>query len=202
MKITAADIQNNAQLFNDVISALRDGNVSSYPTDTIYGLGCDAFNAAAVDKLYQLKRRKRNQPLSVICADLMDIHKHATIPGFAYQLMRNLLPGPYTFILPRKNPKLKVLLGDVTNVAVRVPDHALCLNLVKSLGSPIVTTSANISSEEPLETAEQIETTFSPHLAYIIDQGLIASEASSVIDLTHDVPRVLREGRGDVSMFL
>ncbi len=202
MRVKAAEVLTNAGLMADVVKSLKGGEVIAYPTDTVYGLGCDAYNAQAIDKLFQLKKRPRKQPVSILCCDLMDMHRQAVIPGFAYEIIKKLLPGPYTFILPLKNPKLKPLLGDSQTVAIRMPKHVLCLEMAKNLGSPIVTTSVNFSDEPPMQSAEQIERIFSLQLAYLIDEGPLGDEPSSLIDLTHDVPRILREGKGDVAMFL
>lgn len=202
MRIQAEEVLNNPSLVDDIAAALRDGGVIAYPTDTVYGLGCDAYHAEAIETLYDLKKRPRSEPVSVICTDLMDIHRQATIPGFAYQIIKQLLPGPYTFILPRKNPQLKTLLGPNPNIAIRFPKHDLSLVLTKALGHPLVSTSANISGDPVIYFPQLIEDTFGDRLAYLIDDGVLISDPSSLVDLTHDVPRVIREGKGDVSSFL
>ncbi len=202
MRITTKELFKKTHIIDVIVTALRNGGLIAYPTDTVYGLGCDAFNTAAIDRLYHIKRRKRQNPMSIICSDLMDIHRYAMIPGFAYQLIRAHLPGPYTFILPLKNPLLKPLLGNHTQVAIRLPKNQLCMEIVRRLGRPLVSTSANVTHQPVIDSPENIEKTFSAHLEYIIDAGKLSSEPSSVIDLTKDVPHVAREGKGDLSRFI
>ncbi|OQY26861.1 MAG: threonylcarbamoyl-AMP synthase [Candidatus Cloacimonetes bacterium 4572_55] len=202
MRISAKKVSENPKILDDIVTSLREGGIICYPTDTVYGLGCDAFHAEAVERLYRIKQSERHKPMSVICMDIMDIHRQAVIPGYAYAILKMKLPGPYTFILPRKNPKLKILLREHPQAGIRMPDHPLCIQLTKKLGRPLVSTSANISTEPTFSTAEKIESAFPNQLSYIIDAGELNSPPSSVIDLTKDVPRVIREGKGGLTNFL
>ncbi len=201
MRITTTEMAKNPKLIDDVVTALRNGSVIAYPTDTVYGLGCSAYNATAIEKLYQMKKSDRQKPMSILCANLMDIHKQAHIQGFVYQIIRESLPGAYTILLPLKNPKLKILLGDNGKVGIRMPAHDTCQALVEKLGEPIVSTSANISGRAVIYFPQIIEETF-PTLDYIIDDGVLISDPSSLVDLSNDFPQVIREGKGNVSTFL
>ncbi|MBN2254717.1 MAG: threonylcarbamoyl-AMP synthase, partial [Deltaproteobacteria bacterium] len=98
------------RLIRKAADILRDGGILIYPTDTVYGIGCDLFNKRAIEKIYEIKKRSRKQPFSIICADLKDISNYASVSNYAYKIMRRLLPGPYTFILDASRLVPKILL--------------------------------------------------------------------------------------------
>lgn len=183
------------------VRVLKEGGVIVYPTDTTYGIGCDLFNKDAIEKVYWLKRMQRQKPLSFICADLKDIAKYAQVSNYAYQTMRKLLPGPYTFILPATRIVPKMMITKRKTVGIRVPDNEVCLAIVAALGNPVISTSASVMDEEILSDPEEIEKTFGHGADLIIDTGPLVSQLSSVVDLIDDNPVVVREGLGDVSMF-
>src|SRR5262245_41001462 len=125
------------------VEVLRDDGVIVYPTDTVYGLGCDVTSKRAVERVYQLKRMKEDHLVAFVCADLGDIARYAVVDDRAYRVMKRLLPGPYTFILQatRDAPRT-VMQKKRKTVGIRIPNHPVALALVKELGSPIVSTSA------------------------------------------------------------
>jgi tRNA threonylcarbamoyl adenosine modification protein (Sua5/YciO/YrdC/YwlC family) len=116
---------------------LKAGGLVVYPTDTVYGLGCDLYNKKGIERIYQIKRRDRNKPLSFICADLKDISQYARVTDYAYKIMRRLLPGPYTFILEASRLVPKIILPKRQTTGIRVPDNAVCNALLRT-GSPII----------------------------------------------------------------
>ena len=181
---------------------LREGGVVVYPTDTIYGIGCDIFNKKAIERIYQLKGKNKHSPMSFICPDLKNISKYAHVSNAAYKIMRHSLPGPYTFVLEASRLVPKIMLSKRRTVGIRVPDNQICLLLVQTFGNPIVSTSANLSGMEPMNDPREIEDKLGHALDLILDAGLLGKEPSSVIDLTGETPVVLRKGKGDVSMFL
>jgi len=183
------------------VRVLRDGGVIVYPTDTTYGIGCDLFNKDAIERVYRIKRMQKQKPLSFICADLKDISKYAMVSNYAYQQMRRLLPGPYTFILPATRIVPRMMISKRKTVGIRVPDNDLCLLIVAGLEHPIITTSASVEEEEAASDPEQIEAKFGADVDLILDAGPLKSQLSSVIDLVEDNPVVVREGAGDVSIF-
>ena len=186
------------RLIKKVVKILKDGGVIAYPTDTIYGIGCDIFNKKGIEKIYQIKKREKNKPMSFICADLSDISQYAIVSNYAYRIMRKCLPGPYTFVLEASSKTPKKIMSKRKTVGIRIPDHKICLAIVTELGHPLITTSANISTEEELNNPDDIEDKLGSSLGLIIDEGPLISEPSTIVDLTGDSPAVLREGKGEI----
>jgi len=190
------------RLIKRVIEVVKKGGVIGYPTDTIYGIGCDLFNKEAIERIYRLKRHNRNKPLSFICSNLKDISRYAYVSNYAYKTMRRLLPGAYTFILEATKLVPKMVMTKQKTVGIRVPGNPICLALVRELGHPIISTSVYRPDEELYSDPREIEDRFDKSLDLVIDGGIIVAEHSSVIDLTDEVPVVIRRGKGDVSPFI
>lgn len=190
------------RLIKRVVGALNKGGVIAYPTDTVYGLGCDIYNKRGIERIYLIKRTEKLRPFSFICADLKDISLYAKVSNYAYKTMRHLLPGPYTFILEGTKLVPKIMLTKRKTAGIRVPDNPICLAIVKELGHPIISTSAMLPDGEVLYDPSEIDRKLGAALDLVIDGGVLVSEPSSIIDLTDDVPKVLRKGKGDVSFFL
>lgn len=179
---------------------LRNGGVIIYPTDTIYGFGCDIFCEEAIERIYKIKQKKARR-FSFICNDLTEIAKYAIVSDYAYRIMKKLLPGPYTFIFKATKFVPKEIIPDKKTVAIRIPDNKVCLELVRQLGHPIITTSVNLSGEQHFSEPLEIEKEFSDKVDLIINAGILSNAPSSVIDLSGDSPVILRRGKGDVSLF-
>jgi tRNA threonylcarbamoyl adenosine modification protein (Sua5/YciO/YrdC/YwlC family) len=185
-----------------VAEVLANGGIIAYPTDTYYGIGCDLFNKAAIEKIYQLKRRSHVEPFSFICSDLKNISEYAQVTNYAYKTMKRLLPGPYTFVLEGSRLVPKIMLTKRHTLGIRVPDNAICLAIVQDLGHPVITTSAtNPETKDILSTPQEIKEKLGHAIDLIIDGGAVPGRPSSVISLIGDTPEVLREGSGDVSIF-
>ncbi|WP_298036897.1 L-threonylcarbamoyladenylate synthase [uncultured Desulfuromonas sp.] len=182
-----------------VVECLRQGGVIAYPTDTTYGIGCDIFNRKGVKKIYQIKQRDPRKPFSFICADLSDAANYAQVSNFAFKTMRRRLPGPYTFVLDATRTVPDLLTTRQKTVGVRIPDNPIVLSIVRELGHPLVTTSANIAGEEPYHDPAQIEDAMGKVLDLVVDGGILLGDPSSVISLLGDRPDVLRQGSGDTS---
>lgn len=182
------------------VEILKNSGVIVYPTDTIYGFGADIFCADAVERIYRIKQKKATG-FSFICPDLTDIAQYAFVSDYAYKIMKRLLPGPYTFIFKATKLVPKKLIPNKNTVAIRIPDNAVCLGLVKQLGHPLVTTSVNVTQEPHFSDPLEIEKIFGDKVDLIIDAGILKNEASSVIDLSGDAPIIIRRGKGDVSLF-
>jgi len=187
------------RLIRKVVDVLKEGGVIAYPTDTIYGLGCDLYQKAAIERVHRLRKLSKNKRLSIICADLKDISNYAHVPDYAYRIMRSLIPGPYTFILEATKLVPKIMLTNQKTVGIRVPDNNISLALVRELEHPIITTSVIKPDESLYSDPEEIEQMFGKALDLVIDGGTIVAAHSSIVDLTDDFPRVLRAGKGDVS---
>jgi len=190
------------RLIRKAVDILRDGGVIIYPTDSVYGLGCALFNKKGIDRIYEIKRRNRKQPLSFVCADLKDISRYARVSDFAYKTMKRLLPGPYTFVLEASRLVPKVILPKRLATGIRVPDNEICLSLVRELGQPIISTSVTTEDGEILSDPSEIKEKFGKRVDLIIDGGILASEPSSVISLVDDIIEIIRVGHGDVSTLI
>ena len=190
------------RLIRKVAEILREGGVIGYPTDTIYGVGCDLLNQEAIRKVHRLKGSGGKKPLSFICSDLKDIRRYAYVSNYAYKMMKRLLPGPYTFILEATKLVPKIAMTRQKTVGIRIPDNNICLALVKELGNPIISTSVYNPDERLYNDPAEIEERFGKQLNLVIDGGVIMAEHSSIIDLSSETPEVIRTGKGDVSLFL
>lgn len=186
-----------------VVQVLRKGGLVIYPTDTVYGLGCDITNSRALEKIARIKGIKLAKAnWSFICADLSNLSDYARqIDTATFKILKRALPGPYTFILPGNNNLPKDFKKKKT-VGIRVPDNAIARALVQGLGNPIVSTSIR-------DDDDVLEYTTDPELIYekwdnlvdvVIDGGYGGNVASTIIDLSTGFPEVIREGKGDIDI--
>jgi tRNA threonylcarbamoyl adenosine modification protein (Sua5/YciO/YrdC/YwlC family) len=182
------------------VDALEAGEVIAYPTDTVYGLGCDLFNKKAVDRLYQIKGLDRSQMLAFVCQDLADVSKYAIVQNDVYRLLKKYLPGPYCFILESTREVPRVIQSKRKTVGVRIPNHPVALAICKELGRPIISSTASRHGEPGNPDPNDIDDIF-PGLALVLDAGPGGTEPTSVVDLTTNPPQVVRRGAGDVSFF-
>lgn len=189
------------RLIRRVVEVLKDGGVIGYPTDTIYGVGCDLFNPEAIRKIHRIKKIDGKKPLSFICSDLKDISRYAYVSNYAYKMMKRFLPGGYTFILKATKFVPKIAMTKQRTVGIRIPDNKICLSIVRELGNPIISTSVYKPDEGLYNDPAEIEERFGKQLDLVIDGGMIVAEHSSIIDLTDEFPKVIRKGKGDVSLF-
>ncbi len=182
-----------------VVELLRKGGIIAYPTDTIYGIGCDITNKKAIERVYQIKQWPKHKPFSFICSDLKNISHYAKVSNYAYKTMRRLLPGPYTFILEGSNQVPKMMLTKRKTAGIRIPAHPICHSLINTLGNPVISTSAATREGELFNEPWLIDDYFGKQLDMVIDGGPVPGEPSSVVSLIGDEPDVLREGMGDIS---
>jgi L-threonylcarbamoyladenylate synthase len=177
------------------VQTLSFGGVIAFPTDTVYGLGANAFEPIAVERIYEIKKRPRHLSFPLLLADVSQITSVAQpMSEIAQFLTRRFLPGGLTLVLP-KAASLPAYLASGSNVAVRVPNHPVPLALIRGLGKPIIGTSANISGEPPALTAGEVEQQFKGELDLIIDGGRCpGGMESTVVDVTGEAPVVLRQG--------
>jgi tRNA threonylcarbamoyl adenosine modification protein (Sua5/YciO/YrdC/YwlC family) len=189
------------RLISKVVEQLRNGAVICYPTDTVYGIGCDIFNQRAIKRIFLLKKRPRYKPFSFMCASLKDVTNYGYISNTAYRLMRKNLPGPYTFVLPATKLVPKIMITRQKTVGIRVPANNICLALVKELGNPILTTSAILEDSPPLSEAYEFEELLEKTVDLVIDGGFVYPNPSTVVSLIDDQPEILREGKGDPGLF-
>jgi len=177
------------------VKILQKGGVIAFPTDTVYGLGADAFNATAVERIYEIKNRPMHRQLPLLIADVEQLTTLAKpIPEIAWFLAKRFWPGGLTLVLP-KTDSLPVYLAPEYTIAVRVPDHPVCLALIQHLGNPIIGTSANISGQPPALTAEEVRQQLGGKIDFIINGGKCpGGKESTVVDVTRESPTILRQG--------
>ncbi|MFH0789327.1 MAG: L-threonylcarbamoyladenylate synthase [Pseudomonadota bacterium] len=190
------------RLIDKAVDILRAGGVIAYPTDTIYGFGCDMYNKKAIQRIYQIKKRDRQKPFSFICSDLKNISLYAQVTNQAYKNMKRCLPGPYTFILLGTKLVPKVMVTKRKTVGIRVPNNNICLAIVKGLGHPIISTSVGFSGGEVFSDPSLIEETFGSQIDLTVDGGILANQPSTIISLIDNEIEVIREGLGEFHQFL
>lgn len=183
------------------IDALQAGEVIGYPTDTVYGLGCDISNKKAADRLYQIKQMDRSHPLAFICPDLSEIAKYAIVDNQVYRVLRRFLPGPYCFILEATREVPRLLQTKRKTIGIRVPNHEVIRSVVRGLGRPVISTTAQRPGEEPHVDPREIDDDFSG-LGLVLDGGAGGIVPTTVIDLTAQPPEIVREGAGSIDEFV
>ena len=186
---------------NKVVETLRNGGLIIYPTDTVYGLGCDITNTSALEKIAQIKGVKLEKAnFSFVCEDLSNLSDYVKqIDSATFKVLKRNLPGPFTFILPG-NSNLPNVFKKKKTVGIRVPDNAICKSIVSTLGNPIVSTSI-YDEDEVLEYTtdpELIKEKWNHLVDLVIDGGYGDNIPSTVVDLTSSQPEVIREGKGSI----
>lgn len=191
-----------ARYINKAVETLKSGGVIIYPTDTVYGLGCDIFNKEAVERIYMIKNETNTKLFSFLCSDLKDIAKYAKVSDFAYKSMKKLIPGPYTFVLPAAKEVPKKLWTKRKTVGIRVPDNEIARILASELGNPIISTSATTRKGDLLFDPREIRTVFNLSVDLMLSMGALNGVPSSIVDLSGEDAEIIREGSGDLSIFM
>ena len=184
------------RLVERAAKVLEDGGLIAYPTDTYYGIGCDLFSKKGLDRLYALKDRDRKKPLSFLCPDLSDVARYALVSNFAYRTMRQLTPGPFTFVLEATKLVPHMMQTKQRQVGIRVPQAPLMLEIAARLGRPVVTTSAQDADGNVLVDARDIKESLGSRIDMILDGGVQPNEPSTVVSLIGDHIEILRQGKG------
>jgi len=180
---------------NSAIKTLDTGNILIYPTDTLYGLGADATNTSAIEKINKLKKRKT--PLSIMVSSLNEIEKYAIINSDIKKELKTIFPGPFTALLQSKKTDLSYLVQNQSDkIGIRIPNHPFCLDLLNEYKKPIITTSVNTHGEKPLNSINEIEKKFSKINIYYQNNNL-DSKGSTIIDFTKKPPVIIRIGDGN-----
>jgi L-threonylcarbamoyladenylate synthase len=179
---------------SSALAVLHRGGLVAFPTDTVYGVGALAFNAAAVRRIYAAKGRRMEKAIPVLIADPADLAKVTlAVPRMASRLASHFWPGPLTLVVP-KHPELPEVVSDKPTVAVRIPDHPLARALLRSAG-PLAVTSANLSGQPSASTAQQVLAQLAGRIGLIIDGGTTPGGVpSTIVDCVEAEPRILREG--------
>lgn len=186
-----------------IVQQLQQGAVMLYPTDTVYAIGCDLNSKSAVQKVRQIKQLANDKPLTFLCSSLSNIASYALVSDRAYRIMKHLIPGPYTFLLPATKlvPKL-VMSPKRKTTGIRVPDHPFCQELLQALNNPIISSSAHLSDEDGdfptigVEKARLFDN-LANFVDIIVDNGKSQGfEVSTILDFTTEEPELVRQGLG------
>jgi tRNA threonylcarbamoyl adenosine modification protein (Sua5/YciO/YrdC/YwlC family) len=196
----------NEKHLQQVVECLKDGGLIIYPTDTVYGLGCDIYQAKTIERLCQIRNIKPDKAnLSFICYDLSHLSDFVKpIDNSLFRILKHALPGPFTFILNANNKVPKLMHSNKKTVGIRVPDHPIARGIVNLLGNPIVSTSIH-DDDDVLEYStdpELIYEKYKDQVDIVIDAGYGELQASTVVDFTSDEPLILRQGKGDFERYL
>jgi tRNA threonylcarbamoyl adenosine modification protein (Sua5/YciO/YrdC/YwlC family) len=188
----------NPRYIKTVIECLLDGGVIIYPTDTIYGLGCDIFQHKAIERIARIKQVDPSKArLSFVCYDLSDLSKYTkSISTPLYRLLKTHLPGPYTFILPASKEVPKILYSKKNTIGLRVPDNTIARTIVKELGHPVLSTSLPGEMVEEYTDPEIIYDRFEKLVDIVVDGGIGGMIPSTIVDCTTDEYEVVRLGAG------
>ena len=172
------------------LEVLGNGGIIAYPTDTLYGVGCDALNEEAVNKVYEIKGRDFSKPMSIAGSDIKMLEKYVTMSSEIRKLLNKILPGPYTVLLPKKDLISNLVTAGSDKLGVRIPDYDLILEIIKQFGKPIITTSANLSGEPDVTKYEDITLP----VDCIVRGKCKYNQPSTVFDPINK--KILREGVG------
>ena len=187
------------RLIKQICECLKDGGVIVYPTDTIYGLGCDINQHKAIDRICKIKNiDPQKAQLSFICRDLSHLSDYTkSIDTPLYRMLKNYLPGPYTFILPSSKQVPKILQSKKSTVGIRVPDNIICQHILEELGNPILSASLPGEMVEEYTDPEVIYENFGDKVDFVIDGGIGNMIPSTVVDCTTDEWEIIRQGKGE-----
>jgi tRNA threonylcarbamoyl adenosine modification protein (Sua5/YciO/YrdC/YwlC family) len=194
----------NPRAIQQVVECLKDGGIIIYPTDTIYGIGCDIYRPKAIERIIQIQgSAKKKSALSFICHDLSHLSDFTTpINNQVFKAMKRVLPGPFTFILNANNQVPKIIHGNKKTVGIRVPDNTIIREIVKEFGNPILSSSIKHDDEvlEYITDPELIYETYGDLVDIVIDGGYGDNIPSTVIDCTNNEIEIIREGKGELEL--
>ena len=187
-----------ARNIRTIVDTLEKGGIIIYPTDTIYGLGCDIFQQKAIERICRIKQVDPEKArLSFICHDLSDLSKYTkSISTPMYRMLKNYLPGPYTFILPASREVPKILKSKKDTIGLRIPDNEIARAIIRELGRPILSTSLPGEMVEEYTDPELMHENFKKLVDIVVDGGNGGMVPSTIVDCTGDEPVVIREGLG------
>ena len=193
----------NLRLIRQAVAILREGGIVVYPTDSCYALGCHLDDKEAVTRIRKIRQMDEQHMLTLMCRDLSEISKYARVDNQKFRLLKSNTPGSYTFILEatKEVPK-RVQHPKRSTVGIRVPDHPVALALLEELGEAMLSSTLILPDEEgPLNDAGRIRELLEQQVDAVIDGGPVGADFTTVIDLTGDMPVLLRQGVGDVTPF-
>lgn len=182
-------------MVSKIINAIQNNLLVCFPTETVYALACNALDNESIGKIYQIKKRSQNKPLSIFVSDICSLMRIAKLEKKYIGLVNHFSPGPITYILPLKNNNILPNEFFKDSIGIRIPEHPIAISILNKLKVPIVATSINISGKKSVCKANDIPQSIKQHLSVVIeDDELVSGIESTIIDLTEDRIKVLREG--------
>lgn len=190
------------RIVKQIADCLKDGGVIIYPTDTVYGLGCDIFQPKAVERICRIKGIDPDKAnLSFVCSDLSDLSKYArSISTPQYRFIKQYIPGPFTFILPASKEVPKILKSKRNTIGLRVPDHTITHAIAAALGHPILSSSLPGDMVEEYTDPDLIHSKFEKLVDMVVDGGIGGMQYSTIVDMTDEQPEIIRQGMGEVEL--
>lgn len=187
------------RLISKTIEILNEGGVIVFPTDTVYAYGCDIKDKRAIERIYRLKKMDKHKPLSFIFTEISEISDYArNISDDAYKIMKKAFPGPYTFIFKASKLVPKVVVTNQRTVGVRIPANNIAIEIVKGLGRPLLATSVSNQDGNYIVEPKDLEKIYRNEVELVIDCGPKISSPSTVVDMSEDTFRIVREGKGEI----
>ena len=188
-------VKPTAHNISQAAKTVKNGGLVVYPTDTVYGLGCDPFNVKAVEKVFKLKGERKSKPLPILASEMKAVEKIAHMNEDAKKIAKKHWPGPLTLVVPKKPTLPSVVTCNLESVGVRIPNHKVALQLIALCDGLLVGTSANKTGEKPSKTAQEAARQLGEEADIILDDGPSPlGQESSILDLTEREPKILREG--------
>jgi tRNA threonylcarbamoyl adenosine modification protein (Sua5/YciO/YrdC/YwlC family) len=188
----------NKRLIDQTVQILESGGVIIYPTDTVYAYGCDSKSKSAIEKIYRIKNIQSSKRLSFILSDISSMNDYVrNISDQAFKIMKKCVPGPYTFIFHASKLVPKIAITKQKTIGVRIPDNNIALDLVRTLGRPIISAGVQLSDDTYVIDPENLQKENKNFVDIIIDAGVKSKELSTVVDFTSGKPVVIREGKGE-----
>lgn len=190
------------RIVKQIADCLKDGGVIIYPTDTVYGLGCDIFQPKAVERICRIKGiNPEKANLSFVCSDLSDLSKYArSISTPQYRFIKQYIPGPFTFILPASKEVPKILKSKRNTIGLRVPDHTITHAIAAALGHPILSSSLPGDMVEEYTDPDLIHSKFEKLVDMVVNGGIGGMQYSTIVDMTDEQPEIIRQGMGEVEL--
>lgn len=181
----------------ECVEELKNNSIGIFPTDTVYGIGCNCFNIISIDNLYKVKQRAYNKPINILVGNINMVKKLVTsINSIERKLMNTFWPGDLTIIFNKSKIVPDLLTSNLDTVGIRMPNNKICLDLINTLGIPLATSSANISNKVPaIQISDELISTFKNKISFIIDSGQIKTGIpSTIVRVEGDTIKILREG--------
>lgn len=190
------------RLINQAVEIIKQGGVIVYPTDSGYALGCAIGDKSAMDRIVAIRKLPENHNFTLVCSDLSEISTYAMVSNQVYRLIKNNIPNPYTFILPATKELPRRLMTKRKTIGLRVPNNIITLELLKTLGEPILSCSLMLPNQETTQSdPDEIRELLEHQIDLIIHGGYLGQQPTTVIDLTEESPTIIRVGSGDPTPF-